>query len=991
MNQLQAQKKCATVEYNQLLKKQLKKPESEKIFENWIKQKSLDRKVEQSISGNQVETLYTIPVVIHVIHKGEALNSSGNISDEIIFAQIDSLNKDFRKLNADTLDTPVEFKPVAADINIEFILAKRDPEGLPTTGIIRKQGNKDTYGPKEGLLLKSQSYWPAEDYLNIWITDISSGFLGYAQFPTSNIEGLDDEQSISRLTDGVVLDWRFTGTNFNTGTFASLGRTATHEMGHFLGLRHIWGDGGCGVDDFCADTPLQGGSTDGCPGAGSQASCSSEDMFQNFMDFSDDVCMNLFTTCQADRMRIVLENSPRRKSLISSKGGTEPVFVSNDLGIREILAPQSGACDLELVPQVEVRNYGSNTITSFTIDLFVDNNLIESVDRNISLDQLSTNLVSFNPVSNVSSTTPVFRFEIRTTNGITDGNSENNIKSVVVNFPAQVSIPYTEDFSNNAVEWTRINSNNDNSSTAFVNAPNITFDNTSFSFNYFGNAADKFGEQDWLISPVFDFSALPSADLNFKYAYAPLTENITDVLTIAISTDCGATFREEDYIFQKFSPALGTTTTTSTSFTPEGPSDWTQVILNLADFAGNSNVVIAFIGHNGNGNNLYLDDIEIISDNILAYNLGISGIASMPLSVCTNDIFPTIQVKNFGFETITDFDLKYTFLGNTETISTNNTTLLPGKTKSVLVPIADILPGEYQIQFELMNPNGNMDQQTSNDILIRNFNISESKDVIPIREDFEGEVIDLNWDFIRADAIHNLSVIETQGNPGSNKSLFSNNYALSNLGIENWLISPTLDFSQAGGASMIFKVSHANVVGRDDRLEVKVSTNCGMSFDHTVYSKKGASLAVRGTINEWFPENEDDWKTEFLDLSDFAVWPALKVAFVITNQNGNNIFLDDIEFFNSNSPTLVNVDQNQILLFPNPANDFFKAKFNLGIKDDLNVTLINMAGSIVYNNDIPNVLNQELNVEVRTLDNGIYILRASGQNTSISKRILVDN
>lgn len=258
-------------------------------------------------------TIYRIPVVVHVIHLGEPLGQGSNIADAQIFEQIQTLNEDFRRRNADTLRTPTFFKRVAADARIEFVLAKEDPEGHPTNGIVRI----DASNAKEDV--KKLSYWPAEDYMNVWVMDMGRGapyYAGSAQFPVSSLPGLESAND-DRLTDGVLLNYKFFGKGYETWD-SSQGRTLTHETGHFLGLLHTFGPG-CPYNDYCEDTPGSGAASYSC---NETAACDGpfRVMYENFMDYSSDACMNMFTRNQVMRMRTVLENSPRRLSLWTSHG-----------------------------------------------------------------------------------------------------------------------------------------------------------------------------------------------------------------------------------------------------------------------------------------------------------------------------------------------------------------------------------------------------------------------------------------------------------------------------------------------------------------------------------------------------------------------------------------------------------------------------------------------------------------------------------------------
>jgi hypothetical protein len=288
---LVAQQKCATVEYLQQKQNQNILRESEIQFEKQLAENITQHK-NDLINKRTQSGPYKIPVVVHIIHNGEAEGTGRNLSDEQIISQIEVLNKDFNRLNTDATNTPAEFLSVAGSIEIEFVLAKQDPNGYCTTGINRIHGNRTSWSLSLENQFKALSYWPAEDYLNIWVISFS-GYLGYAQFPVSSgLLGLEDADN-NRLTDGVVIDYRAFGVG-STSPYYNLGRTATREVGHFLGLRHIWGDDdACNESDYVMDTPNQAAENYDCPSYPLADDCSTSVMFQNFMDYSDDVCLNI--------------------------------------------------------------------------------------------------------------------------------------------------------------------------------------------------------------------------------------------------------------------------------------------------------------------------------------------------------------------------------------------------------------------------------------------------------------------------------------------------------------------------------------------------------------------------------------------------------------------------------------------------------------------------------------------------------------------------
>ena len=254
-------------------------------------------------SSSKTSAVVTIPVVVHVVYR----TSAGNLSDSRIMEQIDVLNADYRRTNADASSTPAAFSGVAADCEVEFCLATKDPTGASTTGITRTSTSTSNIGSGSGYYAAAPA-WNRNKYLNIWVCEIGGGILGFAYKPGT----------APATYDGVVIDYHYFG---KTGASAPYngGRTATHEVGHWLGLDHVWGpgSGGCGSDDGISDTPLQNSAYGGCPSY-PQTSCSSSDMFMNYMDYVNDNCMNVFTAGQKAVFQGTLSGS--RSSLTTSDG-----------------------------------------------------------------------------------------------------------------------------------------------------------------------------------------------------------------------------------------------------------------------------------------------------------------------------------------------------------------------------------------------------------------------------------------------------------------------------------------------------------------------------------------------------------------------------------------------------------------------------------------------------------------------------------------------
>ena len=261
--------------------------------------------------SHRTGAIITIPVVVHVIYN----TAAQNISDAQIQSQIDVLNEDFRKLNADASLTPSIFSALATDCQIQFCLAQRDPNGNATTGIVRKSTTTTAFTTNDNMKRTANGgddAWNTTQYLNLWSCNMSGGILGYAQFPGGTAS-----------TDGVVILYSAFGRTGTVSAPYNKGRTATHEVGHWLNLRHIWGDATCG-SDLVNDTPTHNTSNYGCPTYPHLSTCTGTptEMTMNYMDYTDDACMYMFTAGQSARMTAAINTS--RTGLLTSLGCTPP-------------------------------------------------------------------------------------------------------------------------------------------------------------------------------------------------------------------------------------------------------------------------------------------------------------------------------------------------------------------------------------------------------------------------------------------------------------------------------------------------------------------------------------------------------------------------------------------------------------------------------------------------------------------------------------------
>ena len=611
--------RCATVP---LLEKNLEKnPELRKTYEREalrVKETATLRALESTLR-EQADTLY-VPVVFHIV-----LQNPNQVTDAQIKAQLDTLNIDFAGLNADSSKIPSYFKSRFGKAKIQFRIARRTPNDEPSNGINRYVTTKSSYNYTDNSLkYKAQGgadAWDPSRYLNVWLTNLSNSILGYATFPGSS----------AAAEQGVVIQ-------FNTVPGGNLspynkGRTLVHEAGHYFFLYHIWGDdatGSCTGTDEIADTPNQADESGGCPTGVRTDNCSPVSpgiMYQNYMDYTNDACMVMFTQMQAERMESTLTGI--RASLLASNGADPVILISINASLRSINNPIARVCTPGFSPSITLRNLGSQVLTSAGIYASIDGaapvrtawtgNLASQAAINVTLNSLTATTGKH-----------TLKIYVAEPNGTTDGEMSNDTLTTVFEYYPPVEPPVIEGFEGTTfppLGWDIVNPDN-----------YITWERTTVAAKT-GNASvvirnldyAQNGPQDYLRLPLVNINSADSAFLSFQVAAAVFsdlstTNNVWDTLQVLVSTDCGNSYTS---LYKKWGSNLVTRKTpVTTSFLPTD-SEWRKDSVDLTGYIGKGPIMVAFLNSSENENNIYLDDINL-SKLTINPNLKAKGILITP-------------------------------------------------------------------------------------------------------------------------------------------------------------------------------------------------------------------------------------------------------------------------------------------------------------------------------------------------------------------------
>lgn len=943
-------------------------------------------KQENALNFNRTTATITIPIVFHVV-----VPNQSSVPDAMILAQLNRLNEDYSGFNADSANG-APFYSVRGHSKIQFCLAKRTPTNTTTNGIVRVtssvQSSLSSGDPVKYTAQGGSSAWDATKYINVWIAGMPSGLLGYGTFPGALLA----EQGV------VVLNGTLPG-----GTEAPYdnGRTLTHELGHYFWLLHPWGSSSC-ADDFpntpgIDDTPTQSGPTYGCPVGVVATGCSPSNplgkMYQNFMDYTDDRCMTMFTNGQ--NLRTDQAIALFRSGLLTSNGCQPVVPLPNDASISAILSPTnlSDCLGPTSALSVSLSNPGSNTLTSATITVEVNNVLVQTFNWTGNLAPAASTTINLNIINLIAGQNTIAVCS-RNPNGLVDAVPTNDCKTIfaigsAILWPT-ATIPLIEGFEAAVFPPTSwIIQNPDN---------NLTWQRNTAGVSRSGNAKafiDHFnyltvGQTDDLLSPNLSVGIADSLWVSFWAAYKGHPASPFEIFQVAVSTNCGNSFTNVYNNSANFDFAESPTTST-TSWTPSTINQWKRRSLDLSSFVTAKNIIVRFRMLNQKGNNFYMDDIQIDKKIFPNTDAGIVAINNPQNKMCVNSALPVVVIKNFGKNNLTSATINYQVdgTGPVSTISWSGN-LARNQTATINLPSVNIgSAGNHTIHVYTSEPNNVADQDQTNDRFIKAYQVLNVLTLTgAATEAFTNSTFPpTNWGITNPDADMTWTRHASIGkkNPGS---AWFNDFANNTIDRFDDLLLPNYMYTGIDSIFITFNLATISKTpintpgGRFDTLSVLLSKDCGNTFQ-TLYKKFGGELQTvtnpSSPTTEFFPLS-NQWRLDSLDLGQWlgASEPLFQLAFRFNGNFENNLFLDDVTVRTEILPERLKRDGYMIL--PVPFRDkvnvwHFRTPFSLRY-----VNVHSSTGQLVWSKQFNNNAEKVVEIDLGTRAAGIYTVSLGYEN-----------
>lgn len=619
----------------------------------------LDQKYLNTGFNKKAGKVLIIPIVFHVIHDF----GPEKISKNTIIAAVNRLNEDYRRNNTDTQNTRSIFKPFAADMEIEFRLAHIDPNGRCTEGINYVQSSLTNFA---GQNVKSLIWWDNKKYLNIWVVNKAfypvAGVGGYAQFP-GPAGGSDS-------TDGVVIGYNYVGASSNTSIL-------THEIGHWMGLYHTFSSRCNSSGDYVDDTPsMIGGSfynctnePNTCDNFGLPFLTDPPDMYENFMDYSQDACQNLFTQGQKTRAHAILQlyrSQIYSNANLVQTGTDGATTTSKCLPKAAFSVSENRICE---GGSVNFTDYSYNATVTKRTWTFEGGNPAKSI--------------AASPVGIKFSTAGTYKVTLVASNSL---GADSTIKFIeVLPLSATGQLPWQSGFeTNNVFQEGIILEPKTNGYTWEITPSSPHWGSNSLFVHHFSETLK--GETDVFYTKGLNFSGLNTPTLQFYTAHAPRNTAINDVLRVYVSKDCGLTWSLR-FVKSGAALALGVEPTEQDYFPV--PTDWRLQKVDLSTFKGEGQVLIRFETMSVNGNNIFIDDISVGEAAQLEFRnmhaLNVFTIFPNPLQVGKQLVISDLPAEAQSIE-IRDYTGRLVAMLNAEEFITGSKIVIPANYTEQLKP-----------------------------------------------------------------------------------------------------------------------------------------------------------------------------------------------------------------------------------------------------------------------------------------------------------------
>lgn len=997
------------------------KAEGEKQYKAYLQQKKKGNGNLRPLANDII-----IPIVFHIVD--EAAIQDG-ITDRDIYEQVEILNRDYRGLKAENFKglIPDEIFNRTGHIPVKFILARRTPTGLLTSGIERR-----SIGTPGRVEIKSTATggldaWDETKYLNVWAGTFSGadlGLLGIATFPFTDTEG----------PQGCVIGTATFPYVSNTSRpyypAYSEGGTLSHEVGHYLYLWHTFGDqSSCNNADFRIqagwplplgagpggdDTPAEKGTAAdafifGNPSQNYSDGCSGTSygmMYGSFMNYFDDRALFMFSDGQRKRAEGCIDLY--RPGLLTSNGATPPVSVTDAylVSIAPMGLPERIKHIINNTPlSITIRNSGTSNLTSVTANVKLDAGAAVPTVFPLALAPGNETTLQLAPIVAVAGQ-HIITIYTSAPNGSTDNFLSNDtLQSFLYVTAGTATTPFSEDFSTATFPpagWQLWNPNGGTTNTWTRSSASGNIGAGSAFFNNF--SISQTGTLDDLVTPAISYGVNDSSLLTFDVAYGVYDVadvSVWDGLEIYISNDGGANYK---MVYKKTGNALKSIAAAQSgafTATPAQPDRWRNETVNLSPYIlPGQKMLVRFRNTNAFGNNLFIDNINVSGVVIATLDVQPLSIDNLADFNCTGTITPSVTFRDNGKANITSVKVNYR-VDNGALASVDWTgNISRGQTaQAALNALAGIPVGNHVLTVYTSSPNGSPDEVPSNDTIRKAFSVIPTVPA-PVIENFESTSFPpANWTLFNPDnsKTWERTTLGVQAQDGV-ASMYINNKNYTSLNTVDKLISPIITLNAVDSAFVSFDYAYVqgvqypgSTVKPLDTLEVALTDDCGNSFT-TLWKKWGEDLQTIGDPNyataiDFVPSLRQEWKHIVITVP--GITTATKSIQVFFNANGNgqnNLYVDNINISGKKLPQRLK-DQGY-LVYPSPFTGSFRIHHLVPPVDLQSAQVYNAGGQLVWDKRFSGSTPTEVFVDLKNLANGVYVLKMIYTNKTVVERIV---